>query len=269
MKKLHKLIIVTFIVVVLSCNDNGKVVDLSQHPNIQKTYDPSVPITIISNAIIKTNYKDSIYPKDFEAVFMDSTFVKEITERGQSTYSFHTVNIGKIKIESGHIIACDPSFMQHGKPFTDKFPIGNFDVQLSIANIPVQNNRVAFSRILFSSNPVRKWVYATREGEEKVPINDSTLYSFPVDAGLAIYIDQTARDVFNAYDSKDFMKVFVNGMEKEGNFFGYVHNFESHNLATFSTGYGDGSYGSFIGLDKNGEICRLVSDLGILMWWKK
>lgn len=250
-----------------SCNNNEKV-SLFDSTEI-KQYDPSIPISILSNSIINTQYKDSVYPICFEAAFMDSTYVKEITDRGENIYSFETVNIGKIKVESGEIIACDPIFIRDGRPFTDKFPKGNFDVQLAIAKKSINNYRVAFSRILFSNKPVSKWIYATRNSEKKIPINDSTLYGFSVDSGLAIYIDKVARDVFNKYDNTEWGNVFIKGMYKRENTFGFIHNFESYNLATFSTGYGDGRYGSFIGIDNKGEICRLVSDLGILIWWKR
>ncbi len=269
MKTLIQISILTIMLLLQSCDNSEKVVLFDPNSNTTKQYDPSTPISILSNTIIKTQYKNSVYPICFEAAFMDSTVVKEVTDRGESTYTFETKSIGKIKIESGEIIACDPSFMQDGRPFSDKFPNGNFEVQLAIAKIPVNNSRVAFSRIVFSDKPVAKWVYATRNGEKKIPINDTTLYGFPVDAGLAIYIDKIGRDVFNKYDMNEWMNVFVNKMELKENTYGYIHNFETHNLATFSTGYGDGTYGSFIGLDNKGEICRLVSDLGILMWWKK
>lgn len=253
-----------------SCNNNNETV-LFYKPkgNNEQKIDPSIPISILSNTIITSNYKENIFPICFEAAFMDSTYVKEITDRGEQVYTFQTINIGKIKIESGNIIACDPSFMYDGSVFTDKFPIGDFKVQLAVAKIPENNNRVAFSRILFSNNPVCKWVYATRKGEKKVPINDTTLYCFSVDGGMGLYIDKIARDKFITYDQSEFKKVFIDEMYKEGNSYGFIHNFETYNLATFSTGYGDGCYGSFIGLDKNNKICKLVSDLGILMWWKK
>ena len=270
MKTILFIYISTFILSLNSCSSEK----LEFHSNIEnkdttKKYSPSTPITIISNTIVKTTYKDTIYPIAFEAVFMDSTIVREKTDRGENTYTFETISIGKIKIETGEIIACDPSFMQDGRPFTDKFPIGNFNVELAIAKIPVNNNRVAFSRIVFSNKPVAKWTYATRNNEKKIPINDSTLYGFPVDAGMAIYVDKSGRDKFNTYDFNEWQKVFITKMYEKENTYGYVHDFESHNLAAFSTGYGDGYYGSFIGLDKDGKICRLVSDLGILMWWKK
>lgn len=270
MKTILFIFIPTLIVSLNSCqsatlNSNSN----NDNKDTTKKYGPGALVTIISHQIIKTTYRDSIYPIEFEAAFMDSTIVKQKTDRGESTYTFETVHIGKIKIETGEIIACDPSFMRDSNPFTDKFPIGDFDVELAIAKIPVNNNRVAFSRIVFSNKPVAKWTYATRDNEKKIPINDSTLYGFPVDAGLAMYADKSSRDNFNMDNFNEWQKVFIKNMYAQKNTYGYVYNFDTHNLATFSTGYGDGYYGSFIGLDKDGKICRLVSDLGILMWWKK
>jgi hypothetical protein len=37
------------------------------------------------------------------------------------------------------------------------------------------------------------------------------------------------------------------------------------NLVAFSSGYGDGAYPSFWGIDESGELCCLVTDFGILV----
>jgi hypothetical protein len=49
---------------------------------------------------------------------------------------------------------------------------------------------------------------------------------------------------------------------------GYIYSFEGYNLATFSTGYGNGCYATFIGFDKKGNICQLLTDFGLIQWWK-
>jgi hypothetical protein len=48
-----------------------------------------------------------------------------------------------------------------------------------------------------------------------------------------------------------------------------LHNFDGHNLVSFSTGFGDGSYTTYIGYDVNRNICRLVTDFGLIEWWTK
>lgn len=37
-------------------------------------------------------------------------------------------------------------------------------------------------------------------------------------------------------------------------------------MAMFSTGWGDGSYASYIGYDAEGQIARLVTDFYLLDW---
>jgi hypothetical protein len=48
-----------------------------------------------------------------------------------------------------------------------------------------------------------------------------------------------------------------------------VYNFGGHNLACFSTGFGDGTYATYVGYDANGKICRLLTDFGLVIWWEK
>jgi hypothetical protein len=227
----------------------------------------TTPFKIISNAITKSNYSGQEYPICFESAFSDSTFVKEITTQSTTTYSFQTISIGKIKIESGKIIACDPIIMRESKSFSNIFPIGEFNVQLAIAKIH-NNNRVAYSRIVFSNNPVIKWIYATRQGEVQIPINDTTLYCYSVDAGQGLFIDSIANFAFSQKSQTQWNATFADSKWVSPNFFGCLSSFDNYNLAVFNTGYGDGCYGSFIGLDKDNKICRLLTDFGFVRWWE-
>ena len=48
-----------------------------------------------------------------------------------------------------------------------------------------------------------------------------------------------------------------------------LYNFDGHSLASFSTGYGDGTYGTYVGYDEKGNVCRLLTDFGIVDWVTK
>ena len=37
-----------------------------------------------------------------------------------------------------------------------------------------------------------------------------------------------------------------------------------HNIVMFSSGHGEGSYGSYFGIDKEGDTCVLVTDFNLL-----
>lgn len=219
---------------------------------------------------IKNNeYKVTTEPSIFETAFFNGTRAKA----NEYDILFFPVNIGELKVESGKIIAWDPIFMQTGNPFTETFPNGNFPVQLAIAKIQ-NDERVAFSRIFFSDKPVATWRYALHNGQKDLSIFDSTFYGYGVDGGIGMFIDSVAARRFTelaASDKNLWDKVFVDEMGKHTRMTWehLVYNFGTHNLATFSTGLGDGSYATYIGLDKDRNPCRLLTDFGFVSWWKK
>src|SRR5262245_43304149 len=92
----------------------------------------------LSNPKISTEKLDTIKttafsvttkPEIFETAFFQGTIAK----MDSSEIGFYSVNIGKLNIESGKLIACDPIVMRDAKPFVQNFPIGQFPVQLAVA----------------------------------------------------------------------------------------------------------------------------------------
>jgi hypothetical protein len=208
-------------------------------------------------------------PAVFETAFFQDTHLQV----DSLTINFYAVNIGKLNVESGKLIASDPIVMHDAKAFTNSFPIGLFPVQLAIANFKM-DQRVAFSRVLFSDKSVAKWEFALLDGQKQIPIEGEEMYGFGVDAGIGLYIDKKANDAFNSLtgeDNKKWEEVFVNQMSKnDRNTWSYIlYKFGKHNLAAFSTGYGDGTYATYIGYDEQGKICRLLTDFGIVDWLKE
>ncbi len=233
--------------------------------------DPTIPIKVFSSSISSSKYIGQEFPTCFESAFSDSTVLVAKTECGTNFYSFQTINIGKINIESGKIIACDPIVLRDAVAFMDVFPTGYFDVQLAITQDSSRNGRVAFSRILFSNEPVYQWKYAVRDNQRGISVIDTTVFldCHPVDGGQGLFIDRIAAEKFNLLDQKEWSKAFSNSKWYKSDFFGSIHKFENYSLATFATGHGDGCYGSFIGLDRSGNICRLLTDFQMVIWWKR
>ena len=147
--------------------------------------------------------------------------------------------------------------MQDCHPFVQIFPKGHFSVQLAMAN-----ERVAFSRILFSDKAVAKWEVALCPGQKPISLRDTNIYCYGADAGTGLFIDEMAN---NQFSNADYSKVFVGKLSASG-YKGIIHNFDNHSLAAFSTGYGDGCYATYIGFDEQGNVCRLLTDFGIIHW---
>ena len=209
------------------------------------------------------------YPTIFETAFSEGTSLRQ----SKLSITFYSVAIGMIRIESGKIIACDPIVMDAARPFTQLFPVGSFPVQLSIAKFN-GDERVAFSRIRFSDKPVVKWEFALDSGKTQIPLGGDSFYGYGVDAGIGMFIDSSANSAFSALRKTDanlWDKVFVDStnIHKHSSWQYTFYNFQTHNLASFSTGLGDGSYATYVGYDSNGRICRLLTDFGLISWWKR
>lgn len=249
--------LIPILIFLISCGS-----PLSQNKNSQLNIDQNNQTIDTVKPIITTQFSRNIVPIIFEAAFYKDTKVKQ----GNWDCSFYTLYMGKIKIESGKIIACDPIVMQDEIAFTQDFPIGQFPVQLAMAKMS-NDERVAFSRIVFSDQAVEKWEFALLPGQNQVPIMDTSAYCYGVDAGTGIFIDEIANKVFSKKSQSEWEHAFINKAE-QNNYTGYIHDFDGHNLATFSTGYGDGCYSTYIGFDNEGKICRLLTDFGLVEWWK-
>lgn len=258
---LKNLLALFLIIALLACEDAGKREKaLKDYQAIQALIDSSTSET--QNPELTTQFTGKAFPVMFEAAYNKGTSVKTRYEK----YVFSVFDAGKIKIESGKIIACDPITMHEEVAFTQSFPVGRFPVQLAMANTTT-DKRVAFARIVFSNAQVVKWESAILPGQKPKPINDSDYYCYGVDSGTGLFIDSVANSIFNKYDQKIWEKVFVTNTDKS-NYAGYTYDFAGHNLTTFTTGYGDGCYGTYVGFDKDGNVCRLLTDFSIIAWWE-
>lgn len=250
----HSLSYVLAIIVFISCNS------VKQPGNSDEAADDNIPDT--AKPVITSTLVATAYPGIFETAFHSDTKVIQ----GDMRYKFYRLEIGDLKIESGKIIASDFVVLRDASPFTQVFPIGQFPVQLAMAKTD-DDLRVAFSKILFSSERVIKWEVALQEGQKSIPLKDSSLYCYGVDAGTGLFIDSIACSVFVKKQEAEWDEVFITKAEQNG-YKGFIHDFDGHNLATFSTGYGDGCYATFIGYDKQGNVCQLLTDFGLVAWWR-
>ena len=98
---------------------------------------------------------------DAQPLLFEAAFIKGTTHKVKNaTVNLYGITIGKLKITSGYIVACDPGHIdEYGIPFTQAFPKGEFPVQLAIAKVENEET-IAFARISFSEEPVAKWEFA-------------------------------------------------------------------------------------------------------------
>jgi len=214
----------------------------------------------LTDTIPKITIRDTslAFPEIFEGSFAAGT---KVTQFG-TEITFDKISVGNLKALSGQIIATDPVMLSDAIAFNEKFPVGEFPVELAMANINAnKDRRIAFARIKFSDKPIRKWEFALLPGQTPIPIKSKEIYGYGVDAGLGLFVDQVARNSLNDILDKNWDNIFS---EKFKDYLNY--DFQNHNAVFFSTGYGDGFYATYIGRDSDGKICQLLTDFDIVLW---
>jgi hypothetical protein len=199
--------------------------------------------------------------------FLESAFSKDFsfTDDASKTYDLYVHEMGNLKITAGKIIACDPLMYNDEIPFETTFPIGAFPVQLAIAKIK-KDERVAFARINFApdATPVT-WELAIIPGQDVSELKKGEIFGYPVDAGTGCFIDTAAGKLFEDFENDDVDSLGEEMEKSYKNTWSYLlKELKGHTIALFSSGWGDGFYATYIGKDAARNICRIVTDFGVV-----
>jgi len=198
------------------------------------------------------------FPQIFEGSFVKDTKVAQFG----TEITFEKIAVGDLKVSSGQIVATDPVMLNDAIAFNENFPVGEFPVELAMADINAnKDRRVAFARVKFSDKPIRKWEFALLPGQTPIPLNSKEIYGYGVDAGLGLFVDQAAKNSLNTLLDKNWDNMFSEKFEDYLNY-----DFQKYNAVFFSTGYGDGFYATYIGRDSDDKICQLLTDFDIVLW---
>ncbi|ATF13483.1 DUF4241 domain-containing protein [Brevibacillus sp. HB1.2] len=219
------------------------------------------------------------YPAFFETAFDEGYTI----EQDGYLYRLFRQDMGKLQVKTGKIVANDPFVMFETEPFEEVFPKGSFSVQLAIAQVQSlskeeqtddslePDERVALARIAFSDKPVVSWKMAVWAESDVSQLGEGEFFGYGVDAGTGSFMDAEACALLEREMEKDemFYETLTKKMDqtyKHTRSWGLINIGEGCNVAMFSTGWGDGSYASYIGYDAEGQIARLVTDFYLLNW---
>jgi hypothetical protein len=200
---------------------------------------------------------------------LETAFEKDFSTKDEENniYRLYSFQVGHLRIKDGRIVACDPFLYNNDKPFTTAFPTGTFPVQLAVAQIR-DDERVAFARIIFSDEVPFSWTLAVCDGQDISQLREGEIFGYDVDAGTGAFMDTTgAVELMSFMTTKeDNYQVLINEMEKNykdtWDYLMWQQN--DSNVAMFKSGWGDGVYATYIGYDKTGNICRLVTDFAVI-----
>jgi hypothetical protein len=128
------------------------------------------------------------------------------------TARLSTIDIGKLALPSGKIIACDALGSTDGyNPFSTNVPPGSYPVTLSVANFDFVDSRgskycdsrVAYAMVRFKEHTPVQWKMALRDGEDDCGLSGGEVFGYGVDSGTGCFMDGRAGEFFAQLEELD------------------------------------------------------------------
>lgn len=172
--------------------------------------------------------------------------------------------LGELRVPTGRIVVADPfttDFTDPPTPLARRTPTGVFPVELALAHMLDSDDvRVACARVRFAPPNIHavRWELAHFEGQDPAP-GDDELAAYGVDAGMGCFFDAAARthddDTWLDASERNVVPTWTWLLAEAG----------PANIVMFSSGWGDGFYPSYWGLDAEDNLVELITDFEVLL----
>ncbi|HTK75635.1 MAG TPA: DUF4241 domain-containing protein [Gemmataceae bacterium] len=180
----------------------------------------------------------------------------------------HVYRLPDLWLPTGEIVAAD-GFIMERQPFTRQVRPGRYPVMIAIAAFAT-DERIAFVQVRFSDRPVARWEMALIAGQDVSTLQSGHILGYGVDSGTGCFADPQAVDLINEASDPD-MKFFHEVDAEMDKVYRHTRSWvhietPKGSAALFSSGFGDGVYPSYLGLDGALEPVALLTDVGVSDW---
>lgn len=211
---------------------------------------------------------------DYDAYFKDGRRL-ETPGEPQSPSILRLHQAGALKVTTGSVVACDPLLaVQDLKPFTVAVPDGEHPVTLCVIEYHKKNKlydqRVALARVDFGRGPAKSWQLATLPGQNLKSLKRDQYFGYLSESGYGCFTDATGAEALAlALDTDDeFEPGLLKQLDRtyQDTRAWTTVDLEPANAVVFTSGDGDGSFPTFVGLDARGKPCALLSDFLLIAY---
>lgn len=227
-----------------------------------------------------------VFEKNLEFISKTELDAGQINSQFVKSKTRDCLVIGNVSFPTGRIRIGDPlAYMCTGKysPELERtVKPGVYPVEIAVSRTSVAGLRISASRVKLSEKMAVSYELAKPTHETTAfQASDGDMSGFPVDAGMMSFMDFAVMDEYvtfidnwykdnpegNHYDDY-FAKFFAQSYEKlpdyqrdGGDFIEWTVPETDHSFVMISSGFGDGFYQCFWGIDEDGEICELIVPL--------
>lgn len=176
------------------------------------------------------------------------------------------LSMGELPLPTGRLVACDPFVDPSAPPFARHVAPGRYPLSLGIARFARNNDeRIAAAWLTLSEAPVVAWEPARLEGVAESAPHDQSW--FGVDSGTAGLLSAEAGERALAHEplADELAAAMARTYQHTRSWaLMAIAGARQPELAAFSSGWGDGGYGSWWGLDATGAPAMFLTDLAVL-----
>jgi hypothetical protein len=192
------------------------------------------------------------------------------TSGGEPTV-LSAVPAGELMLPTGRVVAADVFFF-NTEPFTRRLPAGRHPVLLlSSSRDPGVAGDVAAAMIRVAPGDPVSWELALVPGQDPSSLQPGEFFGYGVDSGTGCFASAEAVAALTAGDFDEYSDQVQDGMFPSDDVADWKHSVDvvvdqasGANVIGFTSGFGDGGYPSWFGLDADGEPLVLLTDFGIL-----
>jgi hypothetical protein len=185
----------------------------------------------------------------------------------QATYVIESHALGMALIPTGRVVGCDPlAFGDIEEPFNVEVDPGEYPVRAWVAVLyegdVEQQRRCAALQLVVRDEDVVRWEPALKGDQDMATLGPDDYFGHGVDAGIGMLGDIGAARAVAAWDQQTVSDVFYR-MFDEPSPSKITVSIDAEpplNAVIVESGWGDGSYPTFVGYTRAGEVAGFVTD---------
>lgn len=177
------------------------------------------------------------------------------------------VSLGSLTLGDGRLVVADPYLMgPEPAPIAQTLRAGRHRVAVARAQVGPDHERIAAAALLSDAETFVDWQMARWPGQDPATLNGEGFFGYGVDAGTGCFGSPRAASVAGRVLSEDAgmledpmsKALFANNPAAGAAVVAPEDGSEP--IAIFSSGWGDGVYPTWLGVDSGGEVVVAVTD---------
>lgn len=179
------------------------------------------------------------------------------------------IEAGKLKLITGKIIATDPILMYDDQSYSKKVAPGIYSVYVYNGKTEKRKAQTILAELRLNENTPVKWEIALFKGENASSFAHDEFMGYEVENGLGCFMDEHVMDMLDVMDEEELARYEKNikdciRQSKTSSADILIDKKTGSNIIVFASGWNEGVFPTYYGLDKQNNVARLITDFMVI-----